>query len=70
MTQKTLYTGGGVSLSPLPGENRAVSSYVRLIADIDMAITDGTIITTAIDVPVIDIPNWGDCAAPMEGDGL
>lgn len=55
MTRITLYTGGGVSLSPQPGEGRSVSTYVRLLADDGMGITNGVRVTTAIDVPA-------DCA--------
>lgn len=66
MMQKALYTGGGVSLSPMPGEGRTVSSYVRLIADEGMAITNGETVTTAMDVPAADAWTWSDCEAPPD----
>ena len=64
MIQKTLYTGNGVSLSPIFEEGRTESHYVRLIADDDKAITDGTTITVCVDVLKSDADKWMDCELP------
>lgn len=64
MIKKTLYTGNGVSLSPIWAEGRTESSYVRLIADTDMAITDGETVTVCVDVLAVDAGNWTDCEMP------
>ena len=61
-----LYTGGGVSLSPLPGEGRHLSGYVRLVADEGRAITDGSTVTTCVDVPADRAGDWTDCEAIEE----
>ena len=66
MIQKILYTGNGVSLSPVYAEGRAESKYIRLIADDGMAITNGTTVTTCIDVPKDNVGNWADCELPEE----
>lgn len=66
MTKKILYTGGGVSLSPIYAEGRTESSYVRLIADEGMAITNGEVITVCVDVPAADVDKWADCGLPEE----
>lgn len=66
MTIQKLYTGGGVSLSPVNAEGRKPSQYVRLIADEGMAITNGSTVTTCADVPAAEIGNWTDCEAPFE----
>ena len=64
MTIHTLYTGGGVSLSPFWEEGRRVSEYVMLVADDGMGITDGNTVTTCIDTKNPDA--WTDCPAPPE----
>ena len=64
MTKLKLYTGGGVSLSPIEAEGRRESAYSRLIADEDMGITDGSIVTTCIDTKTPDA--WTDCEVPAE----
>lgn len=64
MRQVTLYTGGGISLSPRSGEDRRLSRYVRLVADEGMGITDGAVITGCIDT--LTPENWTDCALPQE----
>lgn len=64
MKRITLYTGGGVSLSPIFAEGRRVSEYVRLVADDGMGITDGTTVTTCIDTRAPEA--WYDCAAPVD----
>ena len=64
MKRITLYTGGGVSLSPVNAEGRRVSEYVRLIAEEGMGITDGSIVTTCIDTKTPEA--WTDCPAPPE----
>lgn len=64
MIQKTLYTGNGVSLSPVCAEGRTESRYVRLIADDGMGITDGTTVTVCMDVLAEDAHDWTDCELP------
>lgn len=64
MNQKTLYTGNGVSLSPVWAEGRTESKYVRLIADEGRAITDGDTVTVCVDVLAEDAQNWRDCEMP------
>lgn len=64
MNRITLYTGGGVSLSPVFEEGRKISDYVRLIADDGKGITDGNIIKTCIDTKTPDA--WTDCELPPE----
>ena len=61
MTITPLYTGNGVSLSPQNADGRVLSDYVRIVADTDKAITNGTITTTCIDVPKADVDSWTDC---------
>lgn len=69
MIQKTLYTGNGVSLSPMYAEGRTESKYVRLIAGEGKAITNGVTVTTCVDVLKADAPNWTDCELPPEEAG-
>lgn len=57
----SLYTGAGVSLSPIKTDERKLSPYVRLIAEDGKAITDGAVITTCKDVLETDVPKWTDC---------
>lgn len=64
MTTITLYTGGGVSLSPIYEEGRTQSSYVRLVADEGKALQNGEIVTTCIDVPLSDVGNWTEINEP------
>ena len=64
MTIHTLYTGGGVSLSPIHTEGRRVSEYVRLVAEDGMGITDGTTVTICIDTKTPE--TWTDCELPPE----
>ena len=66
MIKKTLYTGNGVSLSPVYAEGRTESRYVRLIADEGRAITDGDTVTVCVDVLRIDTDRWADCDMPDE----
>ena len=68
MTVTPLYTGSGVSLSPQNVDGRILSDYVRLIADTDKAITNGTITITCIDVQKADVDSWIDCALPEQTD--
>lgn len=70
MIVKTLYTGGGVSLSPVYAEGRSESRYVRLVADDGKAVTNGSIITACVDVPTDQVGNWSDCAAQEQDDEL
>lgn len=66
MTQKPLYTGNGVSLSPINAEGRRLSRYVRLIADDEKAITNGVVVTTCTDVLAENVTSWADCELPPE----
>ena len=68
MIQKPLYTGNGVSLSPVWEEGRTESAYVRLIAEEGMAITDGVTVAACVDVPEENTALWRDCeeTAPDE----
>lgn len=66
MIQKALYTGNGVSLSPIWAEGRTESRYVRLIADDGMAITNGDTVTFCVDVLAEDAHKWTDCEMPPE----
>ena len=68
MIQKALYTGNGVSLSPIWAEGRTESRYVRLIADKGMAITNGDAVTVCVDVLAEDAQNWRDCKMPEAED--
>lgn len=56
-----LYTGGGVTLSPVNAEGRSLSEYVRLVADDGLAITDGDIVVSCIDVRLKEACKWRDC---------
>ena len=68
MITMKLYTGGGVSLSPVNAEGRKLSQHVRLVANEGMAITNGVAVSTCADVPAAEIGNWTDCAAPAAED--
>lgn len=61
MKTVTLYSGAGVSLSPVNAEGRSVSNYVRLIAEDGMAITNGKIVTECVDVLAESVSKWTDC---------
>lgn len=65
-----LYTGNGVSLSPLFDEGRKMSSYVRLIADDGKMITDGKMTTMCADVLSINAGMWTDCEAVDIADDM
>ena len=60
MTRMTLYTGGGVSLSPENGEGRTVSEYIRLAADSGKILTDGNRKTPCVDVIASDAEHWSE----------
>lgn len=66
MKQLTLYTGNGVSLSPVYAEGREESKYVRLIADDGKAITNGKTVTVCVDVLKENVSLWTDCDLPEE----
>lgn len=68
MITMKLYTGGGVSLSPVNADGRKLSQYVRLVAEEGRAITDGITVTTCADVPAAETGNWTDCEAPAAED--
>lgn len=61
MTKVTLYSGAGVSLSPINAEGRSVSKYVRLVADDGKAITNGSVVTACADVLAESVSEWTDC---------
>jgi hypothetical protein len=61
MTKVTLYSGAGVSLSPINAEGRSVSKYVRLVADDGKAITNGNVVTACVDVLAKSVYEWTDC---------
>ena len=60
----TLYTGGGVSLSPTKREGSVEADYVRLVAEDGYAITNGEYVEDVIDVRKEDVQNWHDCELP------
>ena len=64
MKTVTLYTGGGVSLSPkqIPGSVEA--EFVRLVADDGFAITDGNAVLAVADVNKAEVSLWTDCDLP------
>lgn len=64
MTEIILYTGGGVSLSPINAEGRRVSGYVRLVADEGKVLKKGDIISTCVDTMASDVPNWTEIDEP------
>jgi hypothetical protein len=66
MKQVILYTGNGVSLSPVFAEGRTKSKYIRLVAEEEKAITNGVVTTICVDVLETDIDKWTDCALPEE----
>lgn len=68
MIQKPLYTGNGVSLSPVNAEGRTLSTYIRLVAEDGMAITNGITITICVDVPERDVAKWKDCDVVPEDE--
>lgn len=68
MTTIILYTGGGVSLSPVWAEGRTESAYVRLIADDGKALKKGNIVSPCVDVLATDAPNWAEIDMPPEPD--
>lgn len=70
MKRITLYTGGGVSFSPINAEDRRVSSYVRLVADDGKSLQKGETISTCVDVPADDVSNWVEIDAPTYEDEL
>lgn len=61
MKQYPLYTGNGVSLSPYDADGRRVSNFVRLVADEGKGITNGSTITTCVEVHANKALEWIDC---------
>lgn len=61
MVKKPLYIGSEVSLTLYNSEECILSPFVRLIADENMAITNGEIVTTCIDVFAEETDRWIDC---------
>ena len=70
MTTITLYTGGGVSLSPVYAEGRTESAYVRLVADEGKALQKGEIVSPCVDVLASDVSNWTEIDEPIEDDDI
>lgn len=68
MTQIILYTGGGVTLSPVYAEGRTESQYVRLVADDGKILQHGDVMTPCIDVNRNDIGDWQEVDAPIIED--
>ena len=66
MTQMILYTGGGVSLSPIYKEGMTQSVYIRLVADKGKALKKGAVIAQSIDILPDDIANWTEIDEPEE----
>ena len=60
MKQITLYTGGGVSLSPVYADGRTESDYVRLVADEGMMLKKGEVTLMCVDVLKEDASNWNE----------
>lgn len=58
MRKINLYTGGGVSLSPVDADGRTLSTYVRLVAEENHAITDGKQVLACVDVLETEAENW------------
>ena len=55
MIKVALYTGAGVSLSPLCQKGAKLSTFVRLVADDGKALTkDGVNFTTCVDTVSVD----------------
>ena len=70
MTKIILYTGNGVSLSPVYADGRRKSAYVRLAADDGKALQKGEIVSTCVDVLADDMSNWVEIDAPAREDEL
>lgn len=66
MTEIILYTGGGVSLSPIWKDGRKESAYVRLVADDGKALQKGEIVIACVDVLASDVSNWTEVDAPVD----
>lgn len=60
MKTMTLYTDGGVSLSPMNGEGRRESDFVRLVADDGMMLSNGERSATMVDVLKTDVSGWNE----------
>ena len=63
MIAKELYSGNGVSLSLKFEEGRTLADYVRLVADENMAITDGKRVVTCVDVLSVRASEWVEITA-------
>ena len=70
MTTITLYTGGGVSLSPVYAEGRHESAYVRLVADDGKALQKGEVVAYCVDILASDAPNWTEIDEPQDDPEL
>ena len=60
MIVKVLYKGGGISFSPIPGEGRINSGFVRLFADEGKILTNYETTTTCVDVREDEMQNWDE----------
>ncbi len=58
MKTLTLYTGGGVSISPSSGDGRTKSAYVRLVAEDGKILQNGEIAAFCIDVLAENADVW------------
>ena len=70
MTKITLYTGGGVSLSPVYAEGRIESAYVRLVSDDGKALQKGDVIAFVVDAPISDADSWTEIDEPPYDDDI
>lgn len=64
MTTISLYTGGGVSLSPKDGPGRVLSRYVRIVADDGNVLAKDDIIAYCLDILPEDISSWEEIDEP------
>lgn len=58
MTKIILYTGNGVSLSPVYADGRTESAYIRLVADDGKMLKRGEQTAICIDVLAKDVDAW------------
>ena len=58
MKKTILYTGGGVSLSPVYADGRTESAYVRLVADDGKMLQKGELAAICIDALATEADTW------------
>ena len=66
MNVNTLWTGNGVSFSPIYYDGMTDSGFVRITAANGMAITDGNTVTICVDRPCSEADRWEDCEKDEE----